>query len=818
MKKILFCAAHCFFKIQLVILGLFILGAFSVPSLANAQSPAPVVAIHVSELTQALETLPAVSPTPTWDGTSGYQWWYTSWHYFVAYESLKEALRSDGTPFVEVSDSDIAAGSLLNSDGSPRYPILFSLASEAIADNEIAPLIDYVSAGGFLFTGSSAFTRYPDGASRGDFALADWMAVHMTQSTLLNWYLNGYFTKSGDHRLTSHIPDGTLLWSGPASAEQIPWVTYPDFSVHGSHYAWEVVSTGATVIANGENGPLLTVKSLGQGQMIYHGTLQPLIGHGGYDPGMYAYLIYRRAIEWAFESFSMPLVKVSPWPYSYEAAFMVRHDFENDQSSIMAIKESAQFEHEHGAKGDYYFSTGALREDMLEDPVTIADIRSAVSNYGATIGSHNGGLKNPIDASLSQWDYEYWHWGPDEVLDLFPPGYENGKAYATASIQTSFLDIERWLADLDNGRPGCGSLNNCPRTWVSPFFDSTREDSCDIVEQLGSVVMGEQKISPFPHRTLSYQTKGKYFYPISLPVSDWYVDGDIAQSTEYGHSIDSIRAGVDFYYNLGFLINFYGHLPSNNGSVAQEYVTYGTSKPSLWLTNAVEVNDWWRLRATAVVTPTFAINGNTITLTASVSGSVDPATAIEIALPQISDQSISGLSVFLDETPASSDAYRITSYGIKIRVGSTVSNVRVQYSLSVSNSPPVAENDSYSVSANTTFNQVAPGVLSNDSDPEGLALTAQLVGGPAHGSLTLNADGSFIYTPITNYVGSDSFTYRAYDGTATSNLAAVTITVTSSAGVLFSDDFSRSSGASDTLAPWVSVLGTWTVENGVLHG
>ena len=50
--------------------------------------------------------------------------------------------------------------------------------------------------------------------------------------------------------------------------------------------------------------------------------------------------------------------------------------------------------------------------------------------------------------------------------------------------------------------------------------------------------------------------------------------------------------------------------------------------------------------------------------------------------------------------------------------------------------------------------------------------------GPSHGTLTLNANGSFTYTPAANYNGSDSFTYRASDGTLTSNLATVTLTVT----------------------------------------
>ena len=70
------------------------------------------------------------------------------------------------------------------------------------------------------------------------------------------------------------------------------------------------------------------------------------------------------------------------------------------------------------------------------------------------------------------------------------------------------------------------------------------------------------------------------------------------------------------------------------------------------------------------------------------------------------------------------------------------------------------------------------GVLANDSDPDLDPLTAVLVAGPSHAaSFTLNADGSFSYTPLANFNGTDSFTYRANDGSAFSNIATVTITV-----------------------------------------
>jgi VCBS repeat-containing protein len=67
--------------------------------------------------------------------------------------------------------------------------------------------------------------------------------------------------------------------------------------------------------------------------------------------------------------------------------------------------------------------------------------------------------------------------------------------------------------------------------------------------------------------------------------------------------------------------------------------------------------------------------------------------------------------------------------------------------------------------------------LANDDDVEGDALTALLVDSPEHGTLSLNPDGSFTYTPDPNFNGTDMFSYRASDGAADSLVAAVTITV-----------------------------------------
>ena len=96
------------------------------------------------------------------------------------------------------------------------------------------------------------------------------------------------------------------------------------------------------------------------------------------------------------------------------------------------------------------------------------------------------------------------------------------------------------------------------------------------------------------------------------------------------------------------------------------------------------------------------------------------------------------------------------------------------------NSPPLAADDTgYLVNEDGSLSVAGPGVLANDSDPDGGpgALTAALVAAPSSGSVTLNPDGSFDYTPDPNFNGTDSFTYVANDGQDASNEATVTITV-----------------------------------------
>ena len=95
------------------------------------------------------------------------------------------------------------------------------------------------------------------------------------------------------------------------------------------------------------------------------------------------------------------------------------------------------------------------------------------------------------------------------------------------------------------------------------------------------------------------------------------------------------------------------------------------------------------------------------------------------------------------------------------------------------NRPPVATDDAYAARPGASNPiSAADGVLANDRDADGDALTAVLVAGPSHGALALAADGSFTYVPEAGFTGSDNFTYRARDvHLAPSSAATVTMFV-----------------------------------------
>ncbi|HWI61099.1 MAG TPA: Ig-like domain-containing protein, partial [Symbiobacteriaceae bacterium] len=118
------------------------------------------------------------------------------------------------------------------------------------------------------------------------------------------------------------------------------------------------------------------------------------------------------------------------------------------------------------------------------------------------------------------------------------------------------------------------------------------------------------------------------------------------------------------------------------------------------------------------------------------------------------------------------------TFKYRVSDGSLVSNVAtVTITVRHVNHAPVATDDAYSVNQDAVLTVQAGGVLGNDTDVDKDALTALLVAGPAHGTVALNADGSFQYTPAAGYHGPDSFRYQAFDGAAKSNVATAAVSI-----------------------------------------
>ena len=131
------------------------------------------------------------------------------------------------------------------------------------------------------------------------------------------------------------------------------------------------------------------------------------------------------------------------------------------------------------------------------------------------------------------------------------------------------------------------------------------------------------------------------------------------------------------------------------------------------------------------------------------------------------------------------------------------------------NDAPVGVTDSYTVAEGSTLNISVSGVLSNDTDAEGDALTSVLVSGPAHGTVTLNPDGTFTYTHDGTETTADSFTYQVDDGNggAATGLVNLNVVPFNDAPTAGADNFVVDEGAVLTVAA-PGVLGNDTDAEG----
>lgn len=117
-------------------------------------------------------------------------------------------------------------------------------------------------------------------------------------------------------------------------------------------------------------------------------------------------------------------------------------------------------------------------------------------------------------------------------------------------------------------------------------------------------------------------------------------------------------------------------------------------------------------------------------------------------------------------------------YVISDELGGT-DTATVSISVIMDATNPTANDDLYTTDKNTVLNIDAPGVLANDHDPNGdvLSVVDYDQTGTDGGSIELNPDGSFVYTPATDSTGTDTFSYVVSDGNGNSDTALVHVNV-----------------------------------------
>jgi hypothetical protein len=614
---------------------------------AGSSDTQPVVAINGSEHTDA-------------------NWGNTAWHYSAIYRMLEESFKSDGTPFVEVSDANIESGGLMVS-GVPKYPILFCLASECVSDAEANQISTFAAAGGFVYAGSSSWTRYADGSARTNFALSTQMGLTSSNAPPNDWVQVQYATRTADSRLVNDVPKNVQInWQLPLTDHTIcslmPQV--------GIHYAWATQPTSnnpAQVLMTTDGNVMLAVKQYFNGVFIYHSELAPLAAFSVYSPIDYEYMFFRQAVEWAFENQHVPLTRLSAWPYQYNSAFIMRHDMDISYSAVPWIVSSAQAEKDLGVTGQYYIVTGDVRD--ASNSASLISLIQQAQSLGAEIGSHNGGLNcTPWNPSLQYGDYLYYHWSPDEAILYYPTGQADGINYANRSISMSLDDLQSWLGQR-------------PQLWVAPNGQGSFEEGIQIIESLGIKTSGEFTTSPYPNFAFSLSNASKDYDVYEVPFSRWIAnDGTVYQSMDemVYNGQDYVQQLVDFYYNMGALVSPYCHSSSDSG-LPNEFLHDVLAKPYMWNTTPMELRDWGIQRQQIQYTEQFKINSDGVNnLTVTLTGSSSPNSALDVVLP-VNDSQISNLQVLLDGSPTSN--YRLTSSGLKVQAGMS-SKVTVLYTVS----------------------------------------------------------------------------------------------------------------------------------------
>ncbi|MCP3995498.1 MAG: hypothetical protein GY722_10595 [bacterium] len=171
---------------------------------------------------------------------------------------------------------------------------------------------------------------------------------------------------------------------------------------------------------------------------------------------------------------------------------------------------------------------------------------------------------------------------------------------------------------------------------------------------------------------------------------------------------------------------------------------------------------------------------NDLTLVNAVGIAVTSSTLVTQPTLGTVSRDISGTFTYEHTGPEIGTSSVADTFVYTVTQGSSSSIAEVTVTIDPFDDDPVGVADVYAADhAGTLTVNAASGVLSNDSDPEGGGLSADLVDDVSHGTLDLEADGSFEYVNdgLSEAAVVDTFTYTASDGSNDSAVTTVTINV-----------------------------------------
>ena len=167
-----------------------------------------------------------------------------------------------------------------------------------------------------------------------------------------------------------------------------------------------------------------------------------------------------------------------------------------------------------------------------------------------------------------------------------------------------------------------------------------------------------------------------------------------------------------------------------------------------------------------------------IAVTINVLGNDDDPDGDTLAVDSVTQPTNGSVVINADETVSYTPASNFNgsdSFGYTVSDGQGGTEAAtVTVSVTPIEDAPIAVDDSAITSPNVA---VIIDVLSNDEDPDGDSLTVNSVTQPANGSVGMNPDETLSYTPMSNFNGSDSFSYTVADGQGSTDTATVTVTV-----------------------------------------